>query len=82
MSEENRGKIIYRRLENGIEIYDAEYYNQTTIDFARNTRNAFLVTAIFVAIVFVIFVVIPFATGFVHQTVCSVPNWPVIGECP
>lgn len=82
MTEEEKGRVIYQRLENGIEVFDAEYYNKPMIDFARNVHNAFIATAIFLALMFVVFVAVPFFTGLVHSMMCSVPNWPVAGGCP
>jgi hypothetical protein len=79
---EQNPRILYRRLDNGIEIYDAEYYNQPMIDFARNMRNAFLVTGAFIVLMVIIFVVVPFMMSFTHSLMCSVPNWPVVGGCP
>lgn len=80
---EDKGQIVYQRLDNGIEIYDAEHYNKPMIDCARNVSNAFLVTAIFLGLLVIVFVVIPFATDLVHSGMCyAAPNWPVKGGCP
>jgi hypothetical protein len=66
------GRKIYERLDNGIEVYDAEYFNQPMVDFAHNIMWAFIITGIISFFLVMIFWVIP----YMLHLACSFPGIP------
>jgi len=69
------GIKIYENLGGGVEVIDAETYNQPMIDCARNIYHAFLYTAIFIGIFFLAWFLLVVLHPYAMTTTCNAyPN--------